>query len=220
MRAADLPRSAWFLVAANLVPLVGVLLFGWDLGVVMVLFWAENIVVGVFAILRLALVAGWASLFLVPFFAFHYGMFCAGHAVFVFAMFARDLDAQDAVYVLLPGVLAVLVSHGASFVLNFLRGGERDRMLGRAPASGDAMAVVAEQTKRMGDAGSLMVAPYRRIVVLHLTIIGGGFLLVALGSPVWALALLVVLKSGMDLRAHVKERQRAAPSTGGPEATT
>jgi len=45
-------------------------------------------------------------------------------------------------------------------------------------------------------------------------ILGGGVLVQALGSPVFALALLVVLKTGLDLVAHAREH--AAASAGGP----
>jgi len=39
---------------------------------------------------------------------------------------------------------------------------------------------------------------------LHVVIIGGGFLVMALGSPAVALALLVVLKTALDLRGHLR----------------
>lgn len=227
-RVGELPHSAWWLVAANVVPLVGVLALGWDLGTVMVLFWVENIVVGAYAILRLALVARWFALFLVPFFSLHYGIFTAVHGAFILTIFAADTPLRDLATVVLPGIVALLVSHGTSFVSNFLRGGEMQRMrdalalvkLRRSdPATWTGELVEAEvkkHTQGFLDAGSLMTAPYRRVVVLHLTIIGGGFLLILLGSPVWALALLVVLKTGVDLRAHVQERERGKASPTGP----
>ena len=58
-----------------------------------------------------------------------------------------------------------------------------------------------------------MGKPYGRVVVLHLTILFGGFGVQALGSPLWALLLLVVLKTGIDLAAHVREH-RNAPAPG------
>lgn len=225
-----LPRSAWLLVAANLVPLAGVLLLGWDLGTIMVLFWAENIVIGFYAILRVALVARWSALFLVPFFAVHYGIFTAGHGLFVFTVFAADTPFAELARAVVPGVVALLASHGWSFVANFLRGGEMRRMRDalalvklRKSAPGTwttelVQAEVEEHSRGFLDASQLMTAPYRRILVMHLTIIGGGFLLLLLRSPVWALALLVVLKTVMDLRAHVKERERAGPAELGANA--
>ena len=54
-----------------------------------------------------------------------------------------------------------------------------------------------------------MVAPYRRIVVLHITIIASGFLLGALEEPVAGLVLLVVLKTLFDLWHLEDDRQKA-----------
>ena len=44
------------LVAANMVPLVGVLFLGWDLSSVMVLFWAESAVIAFYTALKMAFV--------------------------------------------------------------------------------------------------------------------------------------------------------------------
>jgi hypothetical protein len=45
----------------------------------------------------------------------------------------------------------------------------------------------------------LMVKPYRRIVVLHITILAGGFALQALGQPIVGLMILVLVKTGSDV---------------------
>ncbi|MES1239846.1 MAG: DUF6498-containing protein, partial [Chloroflexota bacterium] len=51
-------RSAILLVAANLIPLVGVLLFGWSLWTILVLYWVENGIVGLWNVLRILLAQG------------------------------------------------------------------------------------------------------------------------------------------------------------------
>jgi hypothetical protein len=43
---------------------------------------------------------------------------------------------------------------------------------------------------------------------LHLTIIFGGFLMMLLGSPVVGLLFLIVLKTAIDLRAHLREHAK------------
>ena len=48
-----LPPSALVLVAANLVPLAGVLFFGWSVFATLLLFWVENVIVGGFNVLRM-----------------------------------------------------------------------------------------------------------------------------------------------------------------------
>lgn len=56
-----------------------------------------------------------------------------------------------------------------------------------------------------------MGEPYKRIIVMHLTIIFGGFLSMMFGSALPALLLLIFLKVGTDLRGHLREHR---PSTG------
>jgi Family of unknown function (DUF6498) len=200
--------SSLVLVAANLVPLYGVLALGWPVFPLVLLFWLENVVVGTLNALRMLLVdprdlASWAGkLFMVPFFCFHYGMFTFVHGVFVFALFGGgrhlrlEFDAETARQVLdtvvdsgvAPAAAALAASHLFSFLWNYLWRGEF----------------------RRASVSRLMMQPYGRIVVLHVGILFGGFAVMTLGSPVWALVLLVALKTGFDVRAHLKEHRRAA----------
>jgi hypothetical protein len=186
--------AALALLGANLVPLAGVLLLGWNLGEVMTLFWAENGVIGVYNLLKLGVVARWGVLFFGPFFVGHYGGFMAGHFLFIYYLFVRgtqaagpEAGAQPALASLFlplwPALVALLVSHGVSFFTNFL--GRRE-YVGRT---------VQDQ----------MAEPYKRIIVMHLTIIFGGWLILLLRSPLPALVLLIALKTAADLRAHHRE---------------
>lgn len=205
VRPSTLPPSALWLVGANLVPLVGVLLLGWDLGSVMLLFWAENVAIGAWTLAKLVLLGGpWRAR--AVFFVVHFGIFTTVHGVFVVTIFvqsptftptANGFRVEGAgpwlptLGEIAPGLLAIFASHGASFHRNFLRGPERDAMRARAP-------------------GAAMAAPYARVVVLHVTILATGFLVLRWGSPVWALVVLVALKTTVDLGAHVWERARLA----------
>jgi hypothetical protein len=54
-----------------------------------------------------------------------------------------------------------------------------------------------------------MAKPYGRVVVLHIAIILGGIGAMALGSPLWALLVLLAMKIGLDWKAHVKEHSKA-----------
>lgn len=199
--------SATALVLANLVPLAGVLLFGWDVFVVVFLFWLENVVVGFFNLLRMLWVERGAErfplakLFVMPFFLVHYGMFTAIHGVFVLVLFGgmadrvsgfptvRSVTEIVSQYHLWIPVLALFASHGYSFVANY----------------------VARQEYRRVTLQQLMQQPYSRVVVLHLTILLGGFLVMALKLPMVGALLLVVLKIGVDLRAHLREHARLEP---------
>jgi Family of unknown function (DUF6498) len=258
-RTAD-SRSALALVLANLVPLVGVVFFGWSLWTILVLYWIENGIVGVWNIPRMLLargsiLAGLGSQFgfarrvgvelmsepaglrselaagapadessgaglplgaragLAAFFVIHYGIFWLGHGFFVlllptFLGMRASIDAMPAIdpETGLPmlgvvggtnafgtivwssvaiGAVALFLSHGVSFVVNYV--GQR------------------EYLRR--SAISQMAAPYGRVVVLHLTILFGGFAIVLFGAPVFALVVLVILKTALDLRLHLREHE-------------
>ena len=181
------------LVGANLLPLAGVLLFGWDLGTIMVLFWAESGIIGAYHLLKLAFTYHWLTLLLGPLFMGHFGAFMAVHFLFIYSLFISGLDGDgpgdslievgQLFYTLWPALLALCISHGISFVIHF-----------KKPAT-TGLPAIREQ----------MSAPYRRIVIMHVTIILGGGLSLAVGTPVFALILLILLKTFVDLRSHRKQ---------------
>ncbi|NKC30356.1 DUF6498-containing protein [Falsiroseomonas selenitidurans] len=191
-----LAASTAALVLANLVPLGGALLGIWSSYELVLLFWAENLIIGGLQLLRMAsalvLRQRFIMLFLIPFFTVHYGGFALGHGVFVATLMGpRGGSLADATALLLSpeGLLwacvALAASHALSFVVNFLGEGE---------------------WRRADDKG-LMVEPYGRVVLLHLVIILGGMLSLALGEPTAILALLVVAKTLLDLKLHLKAHQ-------------
>ncbi len=214
------------LIVANLLPLLGVAVLEWRVFDVMMLYWAENVVIGGVNILRMlkcesgpGLVemaenrsgldfsdtqkaavtrfTGGFRYFLVPFFAFHYGMFCFGHYAAVTAIFGAGFGEQSLFAVSLAdvwqspmwiGVAAIATSHLVSFKFNFIDAGEYRR------------------TSLI----QLMQRPYGRIIALHIAIIAGGFLVTLLDNPMPALLLLIALKIGIDLRMHEEERRKFA----------
>lgn len=184
--------SALALIAANLIPVVGVLFWHWNIGELMLLFWAESAVIGFYTLLKMARVGKWAVLFYGPFFTGHYGGFMAGHLLFIYGFFVQgqmdntDIPVQEVVanfVAMAPALLGFFISHGVSFVSNFI---------GRREYVGKEI-------------GAQMGEPYKRIIIMHVTIIFGGFLVMAFGSALPALLLLVALKLAADLRAHLRE---------------
>ena len=205
--AADWQRpSVIALLLANLVPVLGVFCFHWEVFPLLLLFWSENVIVGVFNVLKMLLASpenplGWAAkVFLIPFFCVHYGMFTFVHGVFVIGLFGggfrhgAPFPNFDMVWQMFRenhlewALLGLAVSHGISFATNYLGTGEYKRA---------SLPVLMQQ-------------PYGRIVVLHIAILGGGFLMMALHSPVVGLVLLVALKIAFDLRGHFAERRKFA----------
>jgi len=271
-RRTAFTRSAIVLVIANVIPIVGVLFFGWSLITILVLYWIENGIVGFWNIPKIALAQGsiiprlpdmpdsaaraatrsddeaatlqanWrrvqalrdvaasrpglAQLSLIPraglavFFLVHYGIFWLGHGFFVFMLpmfsgiasgpFGSAGACDSPIFpepgeipmpigdagscaaggfgeiawgAVLIGAAALFLSHGASFLLNYVGNGEYLRT--SAP-------------RQMG-------AAYGRVVVLHLTILFGGFVVAFLGAPIGALIVLVILKTVFDLGLHRRE---------------
>lgn len=197
-----LRASILVLVTANLMPLLGVLAFGWNVTPIMIFYWSENLVVGFYNVLKMRLARGsvagsnttlngrtvqqsdrWA---LIVFFIVHYGIFTLCHGIFVLVMFGAGFSAMFAELGL--ALLFLTVSHGVSFRRNFIGRGEYQRVAFT----------------------SLFWQPYSRVIIMHLTILLGGAWTQAKGSPVYALLVLVILKTAIDLALHLLERRKFA----------
>lgn len=208
--AADWQRpSVIALVLANLVPVFGVLFFHWEVFPLMFLFWSENVIIGVLNVLKMLTAnpespLSWAGkFFIIPFFCVHYGMFTFIHGIFVIGLFGggfkpgAGFPSPEMFWRIAHenylgwAILGLAISRGISFVTNYLISGEYKR----------------------ASLQQLMQQPYGRIVVLHLAILGGGFLVMALHSPELGLLLLVALKIAFDLRGHFAERKKFAAAS-------
>lgn len=189
--------SAWLLVGANLAPAWGILVLGWSAAPLLWFYWLENLVVGAYALLRIASApAGDGApaslkLFLLPFFCVHYGMFCFVHGAFLGAIAAPGPERFSGMFdfgavMRIPGIgwmaLALALSHGWSFAVHFWRGGERER--------------ATMQTE--------MARPYARILIMHVCVLLGGAVLIFSDAPEPAALGLLVLKTAADLRAHLR----------------
>jgi hypothetical protein len=210
------PVSSTALIAANLVPLAGAMFLGWSVFEIIFLFWLENVAVGLVNVLRmgaaLILRRAWGMITMIPFFIVHYGIFTLVHGVFVLAFFGPEtvqpafaggaIPDTPEEYVplwvlirenlwLVLGIAGLFGSHLFSFAVNFIARGE----IYRVPPE------------------HLMFQPYGRIVVLHVVVLLGGAAAQALGAPMPALILLVLLKTLLDLGAHLAERAKLASTS-------
>ena len=201
------------LIVANAIPLIGVLFLGWNVWTILIVYWLENGIVGGFNVLKMAYAEGEpespavrastiringrpaedaSKAFMIPFFVMHYGIFWLVHGVFVLTLplFGAVGGDQELTVDIQPGtillaVLALAISHGLSFWWNFLHGGEYRRTA----------------------AAALMFAPYKRLVALHITIIFGAFAVMFTGAPAAAVAVLVAIKTAIDLGLHLAEHR-------------
>jgi hypothetical protein len=185
-------RTIALIIALNLLPMAGVLLWDWRAFDLIFLYWMENLVIGAFSALRMLArpyqhpIDLVFPLFLAPFFVFHYGAFCWGHGTFVMSMFAPSDATHEELFTAVlqalenTSMLMAVLALVALQMIDWLRDSYRHGF---------------------GSDGvkDLMVAPYRRIVVLHITIIFGGFALMALDEPTVGLLLLIALKTASDI---------------------
>jgi len=201
-----LTPSAIGLIAANLLPLYGVIFLGWDVFPLILLYWLENAVIGIVNVVKMAFSASSGplripqKLFLIPFFCVHYGGFLFGHGVFVFHLFGREGGGGDA----LPSIeriLAIVAENGLTFAVLGLAGGHLFSLVHNFFIKGERKKLLLVE---------LMFAPYGRVVVLHVFIIFGGLLMQTLNSPAAGMVLLVVLKTISDLIAHDQSHQEKA----------
>jgi hypothetical protein len=188
--------SGLALIAANLVPLAGVLFFQWDLASVLILYWAESAVIGFYTALKIVVVGKLAAFVAVPAFVGHFGGFMAIHFLLIYSFFVRGVDAagpDPGAREALSGIFSPLwfplatlfLSHGVSFVSNF----------------------IGRQEYTRSTVKGLMNSPYSRILAMQMTLIVGGWILLLLRSPAAVLAVLVLIKTAADFSAHRREHR-------------
>ena len=203
------------LIVANLIPLIGVLFFGWSVWNILIVYWLENGIVGAFNVLKMSVatgtgepqgmtvnnrpVAGNNKVTLIPFFVVHYGIFWVVHGIFVLTLPFLFTDEPGSASGVNPAAIifagiALAISHGVSFWWNFLHGGEFRRI----------------------SAAQLVFAPYGRLLVLHMTIILGAVAIGTTGAQSAAVAILVTIKIAIDIALHLSEHRRT--ETVAPDA--
>jgi len=213
IRSFKYTPASFALIAMNLTPLFGVLVLGWDVGTIILLYWLENVVIGFLNIPKIMSSRGelprsgsaaiqnesplsdaqprpplGGLIFLSVFFSIHYGLFCFGHYSFIESTFKSLPSLADIPSALFGGflfwsLLGLTLSHIVSMFVNFYGKGE---YLTRSP-------------------NTQMFMPYTRIVVLHAVIVFGGVLAVMFQEGLGMLILLVAIKTCVDLAAHQVE---------------
>ena len=86
-----------------------------------------------------------------------------------------------------PALAALFISHGISFIQNF----------------------IGHQEYRNKTVGKQVHEPYQRIIFMHMVIIIGAFMMSITGDSTLVLMLVIAAKIVVDIRAHVKERNAA-----------
>lgn len=205
------PIFITLLILLNAVPVYGVFQWGWKSFDLIFLYWLENLIIGAIMILRMLVrpyshaVEVALPAFLVPFFTFHYGMFCFVHGTFVISLFGQGLP-PELTDMGVPEIIWPLIESRHLFWP--LMGLLAYQLL-------DWFRDINERGLGSDGIKQLTVAPYRRIIVLHITIIASGFAMSALDEPLLGLLLLIVFKTGMDIY-HWDKDEKAVAQTKTP----
>jgi hypothetical protein len=139
--------------------------------------------------------------FILGFFTIHFGGFMVGHLIFILAIFLPfepgkivenssllGFDILAIFYPILFGTLAFFISHGVSFVKNFILAGEY-------------------KTADM----NIMLTPYPRIVIMQVAIIVGLVFtawMIPLGiPPLGPILIIIAAKTFSDVAGHMREHR-------------
>lgn len=204
--------STLLVLLSNLIPLIGVLYWGWDTFILLMLYWLETLVIAFWTLLRILIAADLSGsfpgevlgrVFMFCFFLVHAGGFMAGHFVFLWAFFAGDWAAKIHVtddffrvaplefwqkMVLANGLLVPLaisfIGRGVAFFFEISRLPLGQRLLGDDPVKERKSALV----------GGL----YIRIVIMHVVVLAGAAFAQKYGALA-PLVLLIAMKTAVDI---------------------
>jgi hypothetical protein len=211
--------STLILLAANLVPLIGVLLWDWDAFVLLVLYWLETAVIAFWTIVRIATMPRdalgdiqfegankpAAPLALAAFFTLHAGIFMGVHFMFLWTLFAGEWARRihgprefwDQIVIgtglWLPLLLLFLVRGGLIMFEAFEPGLRRTFCI--APRRPDA-------ANSMSPSVSVLFGLYARIFIMQVTILLGAWVALLFGTA-GAYAFLVAIKTAIDVAFQV-----------------
>lgn len=200
---------SWVSLGVDLLPVIAVFAFGWGATPLVALYWLENLVIGAFTILRMigtaiaSVVSLAMALFMVPFFFFHYGMFCFVHGMFIRAFAAgEDGGAFEPVSLIqwavgtapemLWFVASIIVISALYYVFDFLLRGEYKTS--SPPAE--------------------MFSPYGRIVTLHIAILLGAGVAFSLNEPLAGVLLLIFIRVVFGMLLAVQRRRKRDARVG------
>ncbi len=231
--------SGWALVAANALPLFGVLFLGWDAFSIVILYWSENVIIGAINVLKMItcrpdderLILGdvdpndklnrlrmersrGGSVKMLR-------LANDGSKLFFVPFFIIHYGGFCFVHGVL--IFAIFGREAGGFgpfggFDNLLHVFSSEHLwwcvaaLAVSHLWSFAVNYIGHGEYRRSTVLILMFQPYARIVILHVAILIGGFIATMLGNNVLVLLILVVGKMLLDLSMHLHERQRNAPA--------
>jgi hypothetical protein len=209
---------SWAGLAIDLLPIWAVIAWGWKASPLVVLYWLENGIIGLWALARMlafGLVQGvgalLASLFMSTFFIFHFGMFWFVHGIFVQLLTGTGGEENSGQSSIEDGPFALAIAalqnwNGMTFLALMLFSWGGVLFVGDYLLRGEV---------NRTDLGQEMAAPYGRVIVLHIGLFAGFFALQAIGEPAVGVLLLILLHAGWNFLTRLKPRAAATAAVPG-----
>ena len=194
-------------VVVDLLPIWAVLVWGWDAAALVMLYWLENVVIGVMTVARIVaawigrkglwgIIAGvWAS----ALFILHYGLFNFGHGGILLEVFGRwdDLEGLDTLGGTLTSMLeaALIFAPHMAWVLTVIFAWHifvfvRDYIIGGVWLTAEPQDVAFE--------------PYGRVIVFHVGVFIVAGALEYFGDPGIGALILVMARVLWGLKANMR----------------
>ncbi len=203
--------SVIMLVVANCVPLAGVLFFGWSLFSLLIGFWLETGIIGIFVLLKSIYLYKLTSktAFLINSFVVMSACagFMFGHFIVIMALFSvvpggdgwTGLNLFSQSYMqLITMAITLFISHGYSFFFNFISRDERSSLVRLVDSEG------ADSRK----VGNLLVGDvFKRIVLLQFILIFGGVVMALTRTTIYLSVIFIITKMVVDLILHIKRHR-------------
>jgi hypothetical protein len=186
------------LLLSNLLPIFGVLFFRWNASEMLFIYWTETIVIGFYNILKMVAAKkpaketteingvvqkAMSKTQTILFFILHFGIFSACMGAVLFQSAIKNLVFDLALYF---SLISMFVSHGVSYVLNYL--GKKEY-----------------ESKSTDD---LFWAPYSRIILIIMTVWLSTGIAFFFDQSVVTLITMVLLKTAADLFSHMFEHRQ------------
>jgi Family of unknown function (DUF6498) len=184
--------------AVNLWPAVSVAWFGGSVFTLVLLYWVENLILGAINVAKMLIegcAGGWigliAAAFMAGFFCVHYGFFCYVHGILIWGLFGSSLAHSKLNALGLWAATWQNISVHKVLLWNVI-------LLGAFHLYGFLRYWVGGRCWRNTELQAQMGEPYPRIIIVHFTILIGGFFVMALGQPIWAVVILGLLKTAAE----------------------
>ena len=220
--------STIVLLGVNMIPVAGVVFFGWRVLDVLMLYWAENVVIGIINVFRMAAAKGGLGVG-------DSRMDAAIRAAIAAAPEAQGVTLKRIGTMMKITMIPFFIVHYGMFCfghlisLNYLFYPSDlvpgiismfgydvvPVMIGIGPIAVSHLYSFFANFIRKGEylrttPMLLMQRPYGRLIALHIAIVAGGVLVQTLGGQVYLLIILVIAKTLMDAKLHTIERDKFA----------